>query len=86
MPVDDIVATQRIAEPTFGGDGEWLTPKDVSEMVGLSVATLRDYRSTRGLRYGPPFHKHGCRAFYRLSEVLNWIDIRSANQGRVEHD
>ncbi|MEM6563236.1 MAG: helix-turn-helix domain-containing protein [Pseudomonadota bacterium] len=80
MPDHDIAAVKQIAKPTFDDDRQ-LTPKEVSEMVGLSVTTLRDYRSTRGLHYGLPFHKDGRRVFYRLSEVLTWMDARVTHHG-----
>ncbi|MGH1444800.1 MAG: helix-turn-helix transcriptional regulator [Cognatishimia sp.] len=72
-----------IGEPVFPGVGEYLTPTEVSELVGLTVATLRDYRSKRCAHLGPPFHKDGHKVFYHLSEVLMWMDNRNSTSKEV---
>ena len=80
MPVKVNAVTSDVTVPSLD-DGRLLTPKEVSEMVGLSISTLRDYRSARGQHYGPPFLKYGSRVFYRLSDVLSWIDARVTYHG-----
>jgi hypothetical protein len=47
-----------------------------SEIVGLSVRTLRAYRSRR---VELPFYRRGGRVRYRVSDLLEWIEA-----GRVE--
>ncbi len=82
MPENDNATVAIAAMPSLPDGDRYLTPEEVSGMVGLSVTTLRDYRSTRGRRYGPPFHKYGKTVLYRLSEVLNWTDSRVTHHGR----
>lgn len=48
-----------------------LTFAEVSELVGIPVATLRDYRF-KGV--GPRSAKVGGRVMYREADVLAWID------------
>lgn len=79
----DSAVKRSTSEPTFPGVGEFLTPPEVSEIVGLTVATLRDYRSKRCAHLGPPFHKDGHKVFYHLSEVLIWMDNRNSNSTEV---
>lgn len=81
MPKIKSAVKPPVSTPSLDEADRKLSALDVAEMVGLSVSTLRDYRSTRGLQYGPPFHKNGRRVFYRLSEVLAWIDSRASSHG-----
>ena len=69
------------AIPTLQNKADHLTAADVSEMVGLSIATLRDYRSINRRRFGPPFHKNGKQVIYLMPEVLSWMDSRVSHYG-----
>ena len=81
MPDDNTAAATPAVMPSLPDGDRHLTASEVAQMVGLNETTLRDYRSTRGRRYGPPFHKHGKKVLYRLSEVLDWIDSRVTHHG-----
>ena len=60
--------------PALPEGDAWLSADEVAEASGLSVRTLADYRSPRGRRFGPPFHKRGRTVFYRQSEVIAWLE------------
>lgn len=81
MSEKNTAATGRAGMPALPDGDRRLTAAEVAEMSGLSVATLRDYRSTRGRQYGPPFHKVDHRIIYSLNEVLDWLDSRSSHHG-----
>ncbi|MEH6521617.1 helix-turn-helix domain-containing protein [Sulfitobacter sp.] len=85
MPEFDIAAMPSATKPTLADDDCQLTPAEASELVGLSINTLRDYRSTRGRRFGPPFHMRDRKIVYRLSELLDWMDSK-ATQHREQFD
>jgi predicted DNA-binding transcriptional regulator AlpA len=62
---------------------ELLTTEEVAGLAGLTKRTIGEYRTERNRRFGPPFHRDGARVFYRLSEVLRWVDGRpGARLGR----
>jgi len=61
-------------KPALPEGDAWLTAADVADASGLSVRTLADYRSPRGRRFGPPFHKRGRAVLYRQSEVIAWLE------------
>ena len=71
----------RVGIPALPDGDRHLTAAEVAEMSGLSVATLRDYRSTRGRRFGPPFYKDGKQISYSMNEVIAWLDSRSSRHG-----
>lgn len=73
MPEKNFAATVLAAMPSLPEGDRYLTPSEVSEMAGLSIATLRDYQSTRGRRHGPAFHKCGKTVLYRLTEINDWM-------------
>lgn len=52
---------------------ELLTPKDVSEILRVSVATLANWRSTK--RYDLPYIKLGKVIRYRIEDVQDFIDL-----------
>lgn len=81
MPEKNTAATERAEMPALPDGDRRLTADEVAEMSGLSVRTLRDYRSTRGRHYGPPFYKTGKQVSYSLNQVLDWLDSRSSQQG-----
>lgn len=78
MPEKDTAASTRAKMPAFSDGDSTLTASDVAQMSGLSVRTLRDYRTNRGRRFGPPFHKVGRRVTYSMREVLDWLDSRGS--------
>jgi predicted DNA-binding transcriptional regulator AlpA len=49
--------------------------EDVSEMLGVPVLTLRDWRAKS---YGPRAAKLGQRLVYRQSDVEAWVDAQFA--------
>lgn len=81
MSEKNTAATGRAEMPALPDGDQALTAAEVAEMANLSVATLRDYRSTRGRRFGPPYHKVDHRIVYSLNEVLTWLDSRSSDHG-----
>ncbi|EAQ28641.1 hypothetical protein NAP1_13618 [Erythrobacter sp. NAP1] len=85
MSEKNTAATERVGIPALPDGDRHLTAAEVAEMSGLSVRTLRDYRSTRGRQYGPPFRKFERRIFYSMNEVIEWLDSRSSQQG-VRHN
>lgn len=84
----DNTSPVRCGEPTFDGD-PLLTQREVAELTGLSIGTLQDYRSysrqtTKRSRSetGPRFTKNQSgRVYYRLNDVLEWIDNRGGRRG-----
>ena len=51
-----------------------LTPKDVSEILGVSVETLNVWRATN--RYPLPYVKAGRLVRYRMTDVNQFIESR----------
>jgi len=51
-----------------------LTPKEVSEMLGISIETLNVWRATN--RYPLPYVKAGRLVRYRLEDVIAFIESR----------
>jgi len=49
-----------------------LTPKQVAEMLHISVSTLEVWRSTN--RYPLPYHKVGKAVRYRLGDVQAFLE------------
>lgn len=76
MSEKNTAAAERAKMPALPDGDRHLTAAEVAEMSGLSVRTLRDYRSTRGKRFGPPFYKDGKHISYSMNEVLDWLDTR----------
>jgi excisionase family DNA binding protein len=54
---------------------ERMTRREAAEYLGLSPATLEVWASTG--RYSLPFVKVGRRAFYRRSDLDEWIRSRT---------
>jgi predicted DNA-binding transcriptional regulator AlpA len=50
---------------------EYLFPKQVSQLTGISVKTLE---GMRGTRTGPPYYKPNGRVRYRLTDVREWME------------
>ena len=52
-------------------DHQFINEVKVSDMTGISVATLRNHR---WLGRGLPYHKFGRSVLYLEAEVLNYLD------------
>ncbi|MBF0510158.1 MAG: helix-turn-helix domain-containing protein [Deltaproteobacteria bacterium] len=50
---------------------QWLDDKQVAEMTGLGLQTLRNHRFTR---QGMPYAKIGKTVRYRLDDVVRFMD------------
>ena len=50
---------------------EYLSPRQVSQLTGISVKTLE---AMRGVRKGPPYFKVGGRVRYKLQDVREFIE------------
>lgn len=59
---------QQSADPTAD-----LKEKDVADMVGLSVQTVRWWRYAGR---GPRFYKIGSRVFYKRTDVEDWLEAQ----------
>ncbi len=55
-----------------------LTPNDVSELLGVPVKTLANWRSART---GPLFLRVGVHVRYRQSDIEHWLE-EQAEAGR----
>ena len=54
------------------GQGIFLTEKELSEYIRISIPCLKHWRS---IGYGPSFFRHKGKSIrYNLSEVCVWID------------
>lgn len=74
---DEIGASmaQHVVERLRSGDmliaPEYLSPKQVSQLTGISVKTLEGMRAVRN---GPPYYKPNGRVRYRLTDVREWME------------
>lgn len=60
-------------EPQGQSADRLLTPTDVSQMLGIPVKTLANWRSERR---GPLALRIGCHVRYRASDVDDWLEDR----------
>lgn len=67
----------------MSGVPELRNEKRVSEILGVAVATLRQWR-IRGT--GPDYVKLGRRVLYRMEDVSRWIDERVCHVSRSAPD
>lgn len=51
-----------------------LTERDLAALTGLSVATVRRWRT---MHHGPPYLKIGAAVRYRPRDVVAWIDSQA---------
>ena len=65
--------TATSTDPTIGNTGRLLRPRELSELLGVPVGTLANWRSART---GPPFVKVGRHVRYRTGDVDGWIADR----------
>lgn len=78
---ENTIETDRSAEPSACEPAiepsEWLSTREAAEALGLSPATLRDYR-TPARRRGPDFTKTaGGAVRYRRADVLLFAEGRA---------
>lgn len=62
-----------ITGSTIRDTGRLLRPRELSELLGVPVGTLANWRSART---GPPFVKVGRHVRYRRGDVDEWIAAR----------
>jgi excisionase family DNA binding protein len=62
-----------ITGSTIRDTGRLLRPRELSELLGVPVGTLANWRSART---GPPFVKVGRHVRYRTGDVDEWIADR----------
>lgn len=62
-----------ITGSTIRDTGRLLRPRELSELLGVPVGTLANWRSART---GPPFVKIGRHVRYRRGDVDEWIAAR----------
>jgi excisionase family DNA binding protein len=62
-----------ITGSTIRDTGRLLRPRELSELLGVPVGTLANWRSART---GPPFVKVGRHVRYRTGDVDEWIAAR----------
>ena len=58
-------------------DADRITTAEAATMLGLTPATLAQYRSTQPVHRCPPYHREGKgrgRVHYLRSEIEAWID------------
>ncbi len=65
--------TTSITGSTIRDTGRLLRPDELSELLGVPVGTLANWRSART---GPPFAKVGRHVRYRKGDVDEWIADR----------
>ena len=53
------------------GKPQFVKDKDVHQLFGLGLSTLRNYRH---LGKGPPYVKVGRAVLYELNDVLAWLN------------
>lgn len=57
-----------------------ILPEELAETLGVSVATLTEWRKSRS-KHGPPFVTRGRRVYYRLEDVDAWINTVGEHDG-----
>ncbi|MGW1617233.1 helix-turn-helix transcriptional regulator [Streptomyces sp. NPDC002285] len=68
------MSTTRTADCTAQQTDEWLTPREVAQMVKLSVQTLANHRSQKiGIPYTKLSEGRAGRVRYRLSDVREYL-------------
>ena len=63
-------------------DERWLDEKRVSEMIGLSLSTLRKQRF---LSVGIPYYKLGRAVRYKLDDVISYMESKRIIVRGVAH-
>ncbi len=57
----------------------WLTAKEASEYLQITIGTLAVWRTNR--TYPIPYTKCGGRIRYKLSDIENWLHSRTREMG-----
>ena len=59
----------------------FLTPREASDLLGLSAERLSGYRRRR---QGPDYYKFGRLVRYRLQDLLEWAEARRSPCAKAE--
>lgn len=73
--IDEISRRMRNGELTLSA--EYLSPRQVASITGISTKTLEAWR---GVRRGPVYLKIGSRVRYRAEDIRRWVE----EEGRVD--
>ncbi|MBF0508049.1 MAG: helix-turn-helix domain-containing protein [Deltaproteobacteria bacterium] len=60
---------------------QWLDDRQVAEMTGLGLQTLRNHRFTR---QGMVYHKIGKTVRYRLDDVVRFMDAHRVDPAQAQ--
>lgn len=63
-------------------DDRWLDEKRVSEMIGLSLSTLRKQRFSS---VGIPYYKLGRAVRYKLTDVISYMESKKIMIRHLAH-
>lgn len=63
-------------------DERWLDEKRVSEMIGLSLSTLRKQRFSS---VGIPYYKLGRAVRYKLADVISYMESKKIMVRHLAH-
>lgn len=63
-------------------DERWLDEKRVSEMIGLSLSTLRKQRFSS---VGIPYYKLGRAVRYKLADVISYMESKRVMVRQLTH-
>lgn len=70
-----VAAAREGADAHSRGANAYLNDREVAQLTGLSLATLRRWRL---FRKGPPFRKFGRAVRYARADVIAWMDGQKA--------
>lgn len=77
----DFAQKQNAAMPAISTDKPYLTPKEVSQAINVSVGTLAVWRATK--IYSLPYVKVGSKVLYPVYGLNQWLSSRMHNEQRV---
>lgn len=77
----NLAQTQNAAMSAISTDKPYLTPKEVSQAISVSVGTLAVWRATK--IYSLPYVKVGSKVLYPISGLNQWLSSRTHNTQRV---
>jgi len=60
---------------------QYLTPKEVSRTINITIGTLAVWRTTKV--YNIPYIKVGGKVLYPVKELNDWLESRMHNNQRV---
>lgn len=64
------------------GNERWLDEKGVSEMIGISLSTLRKQRFSS---VGIPYYKLGRAVRYKLADVISYMESKKVIVRHLAH-